>query len=130
LRRATPRFAFAVALFAFVGCVERAAEPVATSAASSTGSSTGSSTASSTASSGVRAYRDPVSGAFVPRPAGAPAAPPRAALNGATLPRAPLQETAAPGGGRMVHLQGGFRSHVTATLAPGGLAVRCAVASH
>ncbi|HTA20160.1 MAG TPA: hypothetical protein VK989_12765 [Polyangia bacterium] len=114
-RRVTP-LALAIVLFASTGCGQRGAEPTTA-------------TAAGPAASALRAYRDPVTGAFGPPPAGAPVTPPRASLNGTTATRAPLQEIAAPGGGRMVRLQGGFRSHVTAKRSPVGTAVSCAVVS-
>jgi hypothetical protein len=113
-RRVVPPLALAVALLTHSACSEHSAErPVAAKITSSE----------------LRAYRDAKTGAFGPRPAGVSAMQPRAALNGTTAARAPLQETAAPGGGRMVHLQGSFRSHVTAKLAPTVTTVSCGLAA-
>jgi len=57
------------------------------------------------ASPALRAYRDPSSGAFgEPPPGVTPVAP--------AAPRAALTEEAAPGGGRMIRLQGAFRSQM------------------
>ena len=68
----------------------------------------------------MRAYRDPVSGAFGAAPAGGGVSPLRAAT-----PRPTLSETRAPGGGTMVQLGGAFRSHVVAKVAADGTSVAC-----
>jgi hypothetical protein len=74
---------------------------------------------------GLRAYRDPSTGAFVEPPAGAALAAPKQVI---PAPSA-LVEEAAPGGGRMVRLQGAFRSEMVGHLEDkGGATVSCASA--
>jgi hypothetical protein len=77
--------------------------------------------------SGLRAYRDPVTGAFTPPPAPAPGAAPQRAAPAAAPPV--LTEIASPGGGTMVRLQGAFTSDVRATLGAHGADVSCATAA-
>jgi hypothetical protein len=109
-----PLLVVAVVLVALTGCAKRidgSAESIA----------------ARPVPSALRAYRDPVTGVFGPPLRSATL--PNAASKTATVPRAPLQESAAPGGGRMVHLHGGFRSHVIAARSARGTAVSCAAGS-
>jgi hypothetical protein len=74
------------------------------------------------AASGLRVYRDPVTGAFTQPPAPTPGLAPQPAR-----PSPPaLPVTIAPGGGKMVNLQGNFLSDVKATRGPRGVDVSCA----
>jgi hypothetical protein len=76
-------------------------------------------------SQGLRAYRDPSTGAFVEPPAGAALAAPKQVI---PAPSA-LAEEAAPGGGRMVRLQGAFRSQMVGHIdEKGGAKISCASA--
>lgn len=81
------------------------------------------------ASSGFRAFRDPVTGAFVkPPPPGPPAGGgPQPAAPAAAAPA--FVETAAPGGGTMIHLHGAFKSDVEARVGARGAEVTCATAA-
>lgn len=74
------------------------------------------------AAEGFRAYRDPNTGRFGEPPAGTvPAAPAAAAATAA-----PLTEEAAPGGGRMIRLNGAFHSQFVAGLDGQGVHASCA----
>lgn len=75
---------------------------------------------------GMRVYRDPASGAFVPPPA-VPA--PAATASGQSLGVRRFVEVpgTTPAGGVTVDLQGAFQSEVTATVDAGGhVSTRCA----
>jgi len=74
------------------------------------------------ASSGLRAYRDPSTGAFTEPPAPGPA--PNLAAPSLAAPA--LAEINAPGGGKMIQLQGAFQSDVKATVGAHGVDVSCA----
>src|SRR5262249_30566801 len=80
-----------------------------------------------TGAAGMRVYRDPATGAFVPPPAApAPAATPAGSqpLGARRLVEVPGPS---PAGGVTVDLQGAFQSEVTATVdADGHVATRCA----
>jgi hypothetical protein len=80
--------------------------------------------ASVASSSGLRAYRDPTTGAFTEPPA--PTVSPQQATPRVARPA--LTEVGAPGGGTMVNLQGAFQSDVKATAGARGLNVSCATA--
>jgi hypothetical protein len=110
--------AVALASILAAGCTGRPARDVAAAPARPAA-------AAPAASAGLRVYRDPVTGAFTEPPAAA--APARAAQQ-AGAP-APLVETAAPGGGTMIKLNGAFRSQVRARAGAGGAAVSCAAAA-
>jgi hypothetical protein len=74
-------------------------------------------------SQGLRAYRDPSTGAFVEPPPGTTTAAPAARL----VAPSTLTEEAAPGGGRMVRLNGAFRSQLVGRRdANGDTTVSCA----
>ena len=73
-------------------------------------------------SESMRVYRDPATGAFVEPPATGPGA---AAVTAPAVPTMPLTEEAAPGGGRMIRLDGAFRSHFTADVGPKGMTASC-----
>ncbi|HEY2387848.1 MAG TPA: hypothetical protein VGK30_12865 [Candidatus Binatia bacterium] len=69
---------------------------------------------------GMRVYRDPATGAFVPPPAApAPAATPAGAQPLGARRFVEVQGTS-PAGGVTVDLQGAFQSEVTATVDPAG----------
>jgi hypothetical protein len=74
----------------------------------------------------MQAYRDPVTGAFVPTP---PAGTSPVARAQASLPAVALTEVAAPGGGAMVKLDERFRSQVTATVVHRGVETSCATST-
>jgi hypothetical protein len=79
------------------------------------------------AASGLRVYRDPVTGAFVEPPPPAPGAAPQRAAPAAAPPA--LAETASPVAGAMVRLGGAFHSDVTARVGARGAEVSCATAA-
>ena len=81
--------------------------------------------AGSPAASGLRAYRDPVTGAFVQPPQAPGLAPQRAAPAQTTGPIG-FTETAAPGGGTMIQLGGAFHSDLVAKRGAASAEVSCA----
>jgi hypothetical protein len=100
--------AAALLLLAAGGCARRAAEAPRAAAAPGPAQA-------------LRVYRDPSSGAFVePPPGAAPAAPAPTAARAA----APAEE-AAPGGGRMIRLNGAFRSQIVGRIDANTTTVSC-----
>ncbi len=80
------------------------------------------------AAAGSRVYRDPVTGEFTgpPPEAAAPIAPAKTREAVSTEPLPTMQETAIEGGGTRLHLQGRFRSYMSATKdAAGNVTVHC-----
>lgn len=77
---------------------------------------------SNSASAVSRAYRDPVTGEFTnpPQEASAPKAPDSDRQTVTLEPAPALKETAIEGGGTLIHLQGRFRSYMSATKAADG----------
>jgi hypothetical protein len=75
----------------------------------------------------MRAYRDPATGAFTAPPPAAPAPGGVAPLRAA--PVTPLTETAAPGGGTMMRLNGAFLNDFTATRGKNGVGISCSPSS-
>ena len=116
----------ALALAALAGAcgprasIPRAAAPAAASAATAT-------PPTAPAASGLRVYRDPVTGAFTEAPPPGPVPAPQLAAPSAPPPA--LAVTSAPGGGKMINLQGTLRSEVKATRGARGADVSCAVTS-
>jgi hypothetical protein len=76
------------------------------------------------AAPGLRAYRDPTTGAFTAPPTPAQGFAPRPLAPSAAPPT--LVETPAPGGGTMINLQGTSMSDVEARRGPRGVDVSCA----
>jgi hypothetical protein len=74
------------------------------------------------AAAGLRAYRDPTTGAFVEPPPGATLAAPSAAPAAPTV----LTEEAGPRGGRMIRLKGAFRSQMVGRADASGATISCA----
>lgn len=75
-----------------------------------------------------RVYRDPVTGEFTSPPpeATAPSVPVSTRESVSTEPVPTTQETAIEGGGKLLHLQGRFRSYTSATKdAAGKVTVHC-----
>jgi hypothetical protein len=79
------------------------------------------------AASGLRAYRDPSTGAFTEPPAPTAGVAPNLAAPRVAAPA--LTEVNAPGGGTMIHLQGSFQSDVRATVGAHGQGVDVSCAS-
>jgi len=77
-------------------------------------------------SAGLRVYKDPQTGEFTDPPATLPTAPVERALNRSHEGLVAVPNTAVPGGGVKLDLQGRFRSHFVATKdAEGNVSVRC-----
>lgn len=112
---ASPRVLILALFIVIVACSERARAPVSAHASMTV------------SASGLRAYRDPVTGAFAEPPASAPSLAPRRVTAGAQA--AGLTETSAAGGGTMVHLNGGFRSQVRARAGAQGPDIICVSAA-
>jgi hypothetical protein len=107
-------FLLALAIVA-AGCGRRAAPAAAVARTSPSG-----------AAPGFQAYRDPVSGAFVPT---APASALALQRAQAAAPAPTLTETSAPGGGTMVKLDQRFQGLATAVIGPHGVETSCATST-
>ena len=109
----------ALALVTGAGCHERPRAPAVGAASAAVGAPA--------SASGLRVYRDPVTGAFTAPPAPTPSVGPPGAAQ--TTAPAAFTEVSAPGGGTMVRLNGAFTSDVRAKLGPHGAEVSCATAA-
>jgi hypothetical protein len=121
LRGAT-RWAFALALAALTGGCGQRAQPSRAAAPAAAPTA-----AAAPAASGLRVYRDPVTGAFTEAPPPGPGLAPQ--LAAPSVPPPALAVTSAPGGGKMINLQGTLRSEVKATRGARGADVSCATTS-
>lgn len=96
-------------------------------------STAGSGEAIPAAGAASRVYRDPVTGEFTPPPpeAKVPTAPASIREAVRTEPAPATKETAVEGGGALIHLQGRFRSFLSATKDPEGkVTVHCNAKPH